>query len=85
VLFTTGGIGLGATVDDLESAFGQSVRWSEDPDDITGAWHFVVETGIESEWRPREELVLYGRFDGDPALEGTVVSQIQGGFGFDEC
>lgn len=83
---TTGkGIGIGATVAQLETAYGELHEWFEEPDELTGAWHYLIDSGIASARSPGSTLYLYGHYSGDPSSPGTVVIRIQAGFRFDEC
>lgn len=83
LLTTEAGIGVGATVAELEAAYGARLMWSEEPDGVTDQWHFLIESETSEEAAdPRH---LYGRFSGDPALPDQVVALIQAGFAFDEC
>ena len=84
-MVTAEGIGIGATVAALEKAYGALHEWFEEPDELTGAWHYLIDSGIPSAWSPDSTYSLYGHFDGDPSLPGTVITRIQAGFGFDEC
>jgi hypothetical protein len=84
-LTTEKGIGIGATVAEVEAAYGALHEWFEEPDELSGAWHFLIDSGITSPGSPESNLYLSGRYDNDPASPGAVVTRIQAGFGFDEC
>ncbi len=77
-LVTEAGVGVGATLAEMEAAYGGDLTWSPEPDEITGGWHFSIGMGDDVRG-------LHGEFSGDPATSGTTVSSIHGGFGFDVC
>lgn len=83
-LVTAAGIGVGATVPELEEAYGDDVTLQPEQDEITGRWHWQVRTSLPSPWEG-EPLRLWGVFDRAPSAAGAQVTEISAGYGFDTC
>ncbi len=83
-LITAAGIGVGATVAELEEAYGDDVTLQAEQDELTGQWHWQVRTSLPSPWEG-EPLHLWGVLDRAPSAAGAEVAEISAGYGFDTC
>jgi len=81
---TGAGIGVGSTLAELEAAYGDDLTWYAEPDEITGGWHFSIDTDVPG-LHEDDVRRFSGGFSGDPAQSGTTVSWLQAGFGFVSC
>ncbi len=83
-LYTAAGATVGTSLTELDAMYGEALRWYPDADELTGDWHFLIDSGMPS-WDEDGSFDWYGRFDGDPIRPPTHVAQLQAGFGYDEC
>lgn len=83
-LRTVHGAAVGTSLAALEAMYGSALTWYVEIDELTGDWHFSVDSGLPG-WYDDTTLRIHGRFDSDPAEGPSHVTRLQAGFAYDEC
>lgn len=83
-LRTGAGAGYGTSLTELEAMYDDALHWSSTVDELTGEWHFNIDSGIPGVY-PAETRRWFGHFDSDPTQSPTVIEHLSAGWGYDSC